>query len=147
MSLISFPISPNNIKEKVYFEAPVTSYNPTGSTGFKAEYSYTVPLNRNSIITPSFSLTIGQYRTSSPFDTIAFAASVSITDFLKAGDVVYSGVRVWTQNNSPNQNFYEFFFQVNSITIYEKTGANIGGNGAYSYPKINHTIYSLQVDK
>lgn len=147
MSLISFPISPNNIKEKVYFEAPITAYNPPGSTGSKAEYSYTVPSDRNSILTPSFSVTIGQYSTSSPYDPIGAAASVSITDFLKAGDVVYSGVRAWTQNNSPWYHFYEFFFIVNGVTIYQKSVSNISNPGNFGYKKINHTLFSLQVDK
>ena len=147
MSLISFPISPENIKEKVFYEAPVQAYNPTGFTGSKAEYTYTVPSDRKSLLVPSFSVTIGQYSTSSPFNPVGVAASVSFVDFLKPGDVVYSGVRAYTQNNSPFYHNYEFFYIVNSVTVYQKLVTNISNSGAYGYRSINHTISSMQLDK
>jgi hypothetical protein len=147
MSLISFPISPENIKEKVFNEAPVQAYNPSGTTGYKAEYTYTVPTGRKSIVMMSFSVTIPQSSTNGQ-NPIGAAAGITLMEFVKAGDIIYSGVRAYTSNNSPYNHNYEFFYNLNGVNIYQKLLTNIAsaGNPLVGSQKVNHTVEALQFD-
>lgn len=145
MSLISFPISPNNIKEKIFQTATIQPYNPPGYFGKKAEYSYTVPSDRNSLLTLSFSFHIAK-PTSGVISPVSRVHAVSFTDYLKAGDTVYSGVRVGSNNT--DRVFYEVFYQLNGATLYSFTESNIVSATPNSdWLFLNHTVQSLQVDK
>jgi hypothetical protein len=143
MSLISFPFDNINIKNRAYAEASQVNDAVGSYFRTKREISYTVPAGSRAIFCPSFSLSLDL--ASSPANYYE-KKSVSFIDYLNPGDLVYMGVWLYANGNSPYQRYYEIFYNVNGVSRFLNTMPPTA-SGAVISQKSSCYYFSLEIDK
>lgn len=140
MSLISFPTNPDSIKNKgfVYGNQVVS-----GSTR-KSEVSYTVPSNRNAVITLNFNAVMSDETNSSGITSTLYSRPMSITDIIKSGDLVYAGYVITFGASS--EITLTWFYNLNGSTVHTRT-ENFAPTALNRFPAVCTTISYLEVDK
>lgn len=140
MALISFPINPDSIRNKLFYVGPQVS---SGST-IKSEVGYVVPSNRNSFITINFNGIYTQQDNSSKTIESAVTRSFSLNDFIKSGDVVYAGYII-TFGGSGALTF-QWFYNLNGSPVHTDT-YSFSATSSSRDPSVNTTIQILELDK
>jgi hypothetical protein len=138
MSLISFPFSQSNVVSKSFTVGPQVGI----SNGVKSEVGYVVPDNKNAIINLNFS---GFLRGTVSDSNEQRTFPMSVTDYLKTGDVVYAGYSYVYKNTSPYNVTLSWFYNLNGSTIHTET--YVITTTLARYAAVCTTIHALELSK
>lgn len=146
MSLISFPSTKENIRNKFFTIGPQTRSpnDPTTYQSVTSELGYVVPSDRKTFITLNFS---GSLFRAGTIEQIATFPLV-ISDFLNSGDVLLAGYTANRGNPSdpPNTTTFSLFYQLNGITIHSYTYSYFTSNTKRTVDTMV-TLHGVEFDK